>query len=272
MPSSQRLLLQLFVHSEHRLRFWEREEAQKRLSLLQELRSECDSLYPFYLEEILEERYFHLYDHLIKMKQLATLAEREAEEKDLSFSTFSHVILEFKKIALAKAEKLIPEGRQTLFILGDHRLKQLPALPTFSKYYHLDPYDKELIDILVKNKLIYQITSREDKSFSFSMQNGSRLEKIKLFEKSILETSLINTLLCESYPEIGKFFHLEEMDPTIVKNYDKQLIEMCIRDYIDEVVTDFLINQEMINKIKNQLSEEQNKVIGYELSRIRIMF
>ncbi|MGR3973017.1 MAG: DUF4116 domain-containing protein [Candidatus Rhabdochlamydia sp.] len=497
-----------------------REEAQKRLPFLQKLRSKDPSLYPSYLEEILENGCFHLYDHLIKMKQLTTQAERELEEKDLSFSTFSHIILEFKKMALAKVEKFIQGETQTLFILGDtgsgksttlcylkgnamtlqdksyqsltlegdligndgkasctlfpniavsqelnlvdfpgfndtngkvisfaielslrslakkyspkililssitdsegrfnhavrlgERLKrvlgtvdhcilgltkyskdpdfinihyieqqqiknssypsreeselagsiatllslveempqlqskidqkneellklqterlslvakELPdteeklksrknlkereelfqesmgikqlvrfadltnptqledllnelklqqVIPSLSRYHHLDPTDAELLEILVKNKLIHLIDSREDKKLSSStpgiLSKSSLLETINLFEKSILETSLINTLLCKSHPEIGKFFHLEEMDPVIVRKYDKNVIEGCIKDYIDEVIADLIIHQEVIEKFKNQFSKEQNKAIDSALSQLK---
>ncbi|KAN0039456.1 hypothetical protein ACTFIV_005139 [Dictyostelium citrinum] len=49
----------------------------------------------------------------------AKAVNEKSEEKDLSFSTFSHIVLEFKKMALAKVEKFIQGETQTLFILGD---------------------------------------------------------------------------------------------------------------------------------------------------------
>ncbi|MGR3973983.1 MAG: hypothetical protein QRY72_05405 [Candidatus Rhabdochlamydia sp.] len=94
-------------------------EIRKKLKELDQLTKQHPLLYPPYLQEILDAECLDLYDHLIKMKKISTSAERENEEKELSFSSFSHIILEFRKVVLAKAEKLIPQGSHPLFLLGD---------------------------------------------------------------------------------------------------------------------------------------------------------
>ncbi|MGR3973077.1 MAG: tetratricopeptide repeat protein, partial [Candidatus Rhabdochlamydia sp.] len=510
-----------------REKLYKQQEINKRIKELHQLREKDALLYPLYMEEILNGGYFHLYDHLIKMKKLPTQAEREAEEKNLSFSTFSHIILEFKEAALAQAEKRIPQGSNTLFLLGDtgsgksttlcylrkdslilqddnyqslvpgedlignngqvsctlfpniadcqdliivdfpgfndthgkvialaielvlralvkkyspkilvlssitdtesrfnhalrlgDRLKRilgtldhctlgltkyskdpdfinikniearqrqeceklaLPSreeyqlegtieallslvdemphiqnkidqkreellklqqkrslvfqgllpnteektrhlqnlhekeeifkgkmgikkmipladltdqkkleelLDTFKlsqnisslpKYHHLDPVDKELLNTLFKDKPLSLLTPQKDYRFSslnFDFSKGalnrSKLsDHIKMFEKSILETSLINILLLKSHPEIGQFFHLEEMDPAIVKNYDKDVIEKCIHDYIYGVLSDLIVLQKTIEMFEKDFSKEQKKILDDEFLSLK---
>ncbi|MGR3973266.1 MAG: DUF4116 domain-containing protein, partial [Candidatus Rhabdochlamydia sp.] len=501
-----------------------KKEIQKRVNQLHQLKEQDPHLYPSYLQEILDRGCLHLYDHLINMKQISTSAGREIKEKELSFSAFSHIILEFKKIALAKAEELIPQGSNTLFILGDtgsgksttfcylrkdqmilqnrtyqsralndhlignnqqlsctlfpnisissdltlvdfpgfndtqgkviglaieltlralvkkyspkvlvlypitdkegkfdhavklgQRLKrilgelthgtlgltkysqdtdmieiknienmqrqklsqptreeislegaigQLLALieemphlqdrvdqkkkellelqqkrlssaaahlpdteekgaywqaihekeailkinigiekmislanltdqeklenlldgfkssqhiPTLSRYHHLDSGDKNLLDVLVKDKLISLMTTQKKRPLSSLSLNPSEqklsknkfLDQVKAFEKNILDTSLINTLLAKTHPEIGEFFHLEEMDPAIVRAYDKRMMKSCIEEYLYEVIVDLNVLEEVIEKLKSQFKKDRNEKLDKQLTSLK---
>ncbi|MGR3911828.1 MAG: DUF4116 domain-containing protein, partial [Candidatus Rhabdochlamydia sp.] len=95
-------------------------QRKERLTSLQQLREQNTLLYPSYLEEILREGFFHLYDHLIAMKALSTKAERSAAIENLSFSSFSKIILEFRKIVFSKVDKIMPQASpNTVFLLGN---------------------------------------------------------------------------------------------------------------------------------------------------------
>ncbi|MGR3974058.1 MAG: DUF4116 domain-containing protein [Candidatus Rhabdochlamydia sp.] len=500
------------------------EEIQKRLSKLHYLRTVNTSVYPSYLEEILQQGFFHLYDHLIHMKQIPTQAERENQEKTLSFSTFSHIVLQFKEMVLTRAEQLIVPGSPILFLLGDtgsgksttlcylrkeglilknssyhsinsgehlignhetvsctlfpnifvssdltlvdfpgfndthgqvislaieltlrmlakkyspnililssitdtesrfnhalklgqrlkrilgtldhctlgltkyvndpdfiniknieegqkkellapsreessltgqisvllslvhqlphlqkdldqkqqelltleqqrlsfdpnllsdteskkyyrealrqkeetfkstlgvqkmialadlmdqkklevvlNRLKCMQTVAALPRYHTLDARDKEFLRILFQDKVIHLIQTHTQRSLSVSPHQPSDrvssrtrlLDQVKAFEKKILETSLISTLLHNTHPEIGQFFHLEEMDPAIVRDYDTKVIERCIKDYIQEVIADLIVLKEVIEKCKQQFSKEHNQIIDQEFSALK---
>ncbi|MGR3974051.1 MAG: DUF4116 domain-containing protein [Candidatus Rhabdochlamydia sp.] len=141
------------------------------------------------------------------------------------------------------------------------------------KYHQLDPGDKDFLDILFKEKLFQMLTSNKEHQLSLLSETvlleKNLSEKIKAFEKSILETSLINTLLRQSHSEIGNFFHLEEMNPAIVREYDKRVIKGCIQDYIHEVISHLIVTQEVIKKFKEQFTPEQKRAVDHELSSLK---
>ncbi|CAM0117346.1 DUF4116 domain-containing protein [Rhabdochlamydiaceae symbiont of Dictyostelium giganteum] len=95
-------------------------QKRERLDELKQLREQNASLYPAYLEEILQEGCFSLYDHLIDMKALSTKAERTTAIEKLSFSSFAHIILEYRKIVLSQVEQMMPQGNHNIvFLLGN---------------------------------------------------------------------------------------------------------------------------------------------------------
>ncbi|CAM0117894.1 DUF4116 domain-containing protein [Rhabdochlamydiaceae symbiont of Dictyostelium giganteum] len=108
------------------------------------------------------------------------------------------------------------------------------------------------------------IKSSNPLSSSISTSEDAIVKNIKTFEQNILEMSLINTMLSDSHPEIGKFFHLDEMDPAIVRKYDKAVITACIKGYIGEVISDSLVNEGIITQYL-----KQSKAIDSDLSSLK---
>jgi energy-coupling factor transporter ATP-binding protein EcfA2 len=90
---------------------------QRRLDLNQRRKSEE---YPAYFDELIENGYIHLYDYLIQMRSLPTLAAREGYIKnEMTFSSIAQVILETRKAIIQKVKSSIPSGsRRILFLLG----------------------------------------------------------------------------------------------------------------------------------------------------------
>ena len=101
------------------------------------------------------------------------------------------------------------------------------------------------------------------------------------FQQSALESSLTKTVFSHSHPEIGQLLHLPEIDPTIVHDFDKKIVERCLNTCIElEVVRlnlDLLSiakqNYWINNKIKQQIQvcdEKLKKMIKYLVSIINI--
>ncbi|MBA3238682.1 MAG: hypothetical protein H0T62_10105 [Parachlamydiaceae bacterium] len=75
--------------------------------------------YPLYLDELLDNGYILLYDHLIQMNALFNPDERKAEINKMTFSQISHVVLQTMKAIVKKVEIALPvDPGQVWFILG----------------------------------------------------------------------------------------------------------------------------------------------------------
>jgi len=86
---------------------------------LEELRKKDSQNYPSYLDELLDQGYFHLYDHLLSMKSLGSRNDRLAEVKKISFSLLSYIVLEVRDVVVGKVEQSIPpDSHNILFLLG----------------------------------------------------------------------------------------------------------------------------------------------------------
>ncbi|MGR3912448.1 MAG: hypothetical protein QRY71_03975, partial [Candidatus Rhabdochlamydia sp.] len=117
----------------------------------------------------------------------------------------------------------------------------------------LDAADERLLETLFTNNLKKVIEEKQNFStFSLTSISKNISKEIEAFGQRILETSLINTLLEKSHPEIGEFLHLESMDPVIVRQYDKKVITDCINGYINEVISCLLIAEEIIKELKTK--------------------
>ena len=81
----------------------------------------------------------------------------------------------------------------------------------------------------------------------------------KAFEQSVLESSLINTVFSTSNPEIGQLLHLEEIDPTLVRKYDGEIVNICIKNYMDSIIG--TLNIPIIKKIIKKLSTNSPKEV-----------
>ncbi|KAN0039455.1 hypothetical protein ACTFIV_005138 [Dictyostelium citrinum] len=110
---------------------------------------------------------------------------------------------------------------------------------------------------------------REDRSFVPLVQGSS------LLEKSILETSLINTLLCDSYPEIGKFFHLEEMDPAILSKEQNKAIDSALSHLKRYILTVSLgipghTDEDQVNQAWKSIQKEHKQRLDNRKNDLKI--
>lgn len=94
---------------------------QKRTKLKNNARLNClrEKEYPSYFQELLENGYTHLFDHLIEMRDLPSLKTRRAIIERMTFSEISHVILETQSVMIQKVERSISmDCQNVLFLLG----------------------------------------------------------------------------------------------------------------------------------------------------------
>ena len=144
-------------------------------------------------------------------------------------------------------------------------LANLEDLKTLSSYFQkldaqktihvdskraLDANDRALLDKRFENQLMKDIRA---KTFDENVAEG-----FENLHESILATSLINTLFSQSNSEIGQFFHLPEIDPNIVRGYDKKIVGDCIRKCILAVIGKFPISdvKQTLNDIKRDMPKE----------------
>ncbi|CAM0117671.1 DUF4116 domain-containing protein [Rhabdochlamydiaceae symbiont of Dictyostelium giganteum] len=130
-------------------------------------------------------------------------------------------------------------------------------------YVTLASSDKDLIATLFKNSLEEIVRLKNNSTSSLNsaysheaIPQDQLLKNIKLFKQNILNSSLINAILSTSYPKIGEFFHLKEINPALVQKYDKKLITDCINDYIDVVIYHLLIIEKGIQEISKEQDQE----------------
>jgi flagellar biosynthesis GTPase FlhF len=74
--------------------------------------------YPAYLDELKEQGYLHLYDHLMKIRDL-TLQQKQEEIKKMTPSEISHVVTEVREAIISKVSTAIPPHKKALFLLGE---------------------------------------------------------------------------------------------------------------------------------------------------------
>lgn len=116
------------------------------------------------------------------------------------------------------------------------------------KKHQLDPQDRELLDTIFMKTLFAEI-EKED--------YGIEYKNFYTFERSILESSLTKTLKGRSNPEIGRFLHLPQLDPKIVRQYDQEIVDRCITKYMNFVIKTIHIS--LIDKLCNEKSEIGSK-------------
>ena len=95
--------------------------------------------------------------------------------------------------------------------------------------------------------------------------------KFDNFEESVKESSLISALFSQSHPEIGTFLHLPEIDPLIVRNYDKKIVKEFLEKYMRSVILnlDITLIKVTLKEIKEiadpmAMSGLQNKFTSLE--------
>ena len=162
-----------------------------------------------------------------------------------------------------------------------NQAETLSANPT----HKLEAKHKSLLDDLFKNDL-KEKSNNVVHNFHlapFSENTPSNWKTFADFEKSVIETSLIDTLFSWTNPEIGQLLHLPEMDSQIVQDYDRDIVYSWIRKFVDSLVVgldlpspdalqEYLqgtIPQEKITKYKKMYSDLQQEIeIQYNMTSI----
>lgn len=153
-------------------------------------------------------------------KKITHKKSLEAKEQELLKQTGLGSIIKFDDL------EDLPQKTACL-----QNLTETPAAIRAKSVQTLDPNDRKLMDQIFENKLLTVIQSDED--------YYSGITDIKEFESQVLESSVTQTILSESHPEIGCLLHLPEMDPTVVRQFDKKIVGSCIRNVIGVVVKVF---------------------------------
>ena len=99
-------------------------EIERKKAELRQLQKLNPQKYPVYLNQLLENGFLHLYNHLVQMKNFATRNERRAAIDEMTFSDLSHVVLETRKAIIQRVKKAIPSNHADstiFFLLGSTR-------------------------------------------------------------------------------------------------------------------------------------------------------
>ena len=133
--------------------------------------------------------------------------------------------------------------------LSEPQDKQIAA----RTYALLDFDDRKLLDELFEGNLMKEIDMREAWHMVYN--------DFEDFAGSIEKSSLINTLFSDSNPEVGKFFHLPEIDPSILRQYDLKIIKSCIDKYIGTIIC--ALDILLINKKIKEMKIPRDKVVVF---------
>ena len=110
----------------------------------------------------------------------------------------------------------------------------------------LDPDHAALIRRLFKNNLEGELMARN--------ADSTQVQDVAAFTQKVLDTSLMNTI---APPEIGQFLHLPEIDPNLVREFDKEIVHDYLRKYKEAVIS--LLNNDLINKLIDEIEKIASK-------------
>lgn len=103
--------------------------------------------------------------------------------------------------------------------------------------------DERMLDTLFAN-LMQEIERKTDYHLAF--------KNFEDFEKSVLETSLIQTLFSQTNPEIGQLLVLPEIDSRLIRKYDRQIVSDCIKAYMIDVIS--LLNLTRMQTVLDEMT------------------
>ncbi len=201
-------------------------------------------------------------DFAEKEKELADLQSRQPKKEPLIIDT--HDIRKHKENLIYKEVQLIQNSgmkkvvrlqnledpQQAAQIFNEIMMLSEPV--SVCENHQLDPEDRELLNKIFTKTLFAEI-EKDDYSN----------EDFYAFERSVLEYSLTKTLKARSNPEIGRFLHLPQLDPMIVRHYDQEIVDRCITKYMNFVIKTIHIS--LIDKLCNENSEIGSKQKKEEL-------
>jgi hypothetical protein len=120
----------------------------------------------------------------------------------------------------------------------------------------LDPSHEKLIEDIFFSDLIKKIQDIDD--FDFDVEN---------FEQSIKESSLISTIFSESHPEIGEFLHLPEINPDIIRKFNKEILDPYVDNYMKSIILE--IDTAVIEIIQGKLEQDNVKKLQGKLDKLK---
>ncbi|MGR3911970.1 MAG: DUF4116 domain-containing protein [Candidatus Rhabdochlamydia sp.] len=259
----------------------QREELSSPNKEMKNLEQQIQALEPFaHMVPAIQDQITQLKNQLLVIQELKFSSSDQMLPNTEEKSKYSEKLVQkeeaFKKNSGIK--NLIPlkdlTDQKQLQLIIQRLSSQEKVMPTLVPN-KLDAADEKLLEALFINDLSNVITAKKNHSappldsFSMDISKDELSKKIKDFEQSILETSLINTLLVESYPEIGEFLHLESMDPAIVRKYDQEVITECIDGYINEVIEGLLVTEGLINKLQEHYTLRQSQDANHEWAALK---
>ena len=100
----------------------------RRKQALAEKREKNPQQYPAYFDELLDNGFIPLYDHLIHMRTITSHDDRRAEIEKMTFSQLSHVVLEAREAIIQKVESFIPFAYNIVFLLGPTKAGKSTAM------------------------------------------------------------------------------------------------------------------------------------------------
>ena len=216
---------------------------------------------------------------MIKQKQqrLQEVQEEKARQHQVPLPENEEKIKSKKNLQERENELLKQIGLAKIIRFDD--LQNSACLPSYfadlsqgkalssNPEHPLDPDHEKLIDHLFVNDLLDEIKKVKYSEFAFDnmvIYGDFAFEK---FEQSVKESSLIRTLFSLPHPEIGTFLHLPEIDPRIVRNYDKKIVGECLEKYKRWVILTL-----DISLIKVALTKMKEVADPMEISELKSKF
>lgn len=201
--------------------------------------------YPFYLDELLDDGYLHLYDHLVTMRACKDLEQRTAKIQGISFSSLSHVVLEVREAIIRKVEASIPAGYQNVvFLLGSTRTGKSTALCFLRG------------DRMEMESSCYK--SKDDRGGLIGHKIGTSCTFLPA-------TEVIQTSVFVDFPgfddtngqvvSLGMEFALK----ALIKKYSPQIL---VFHPITGTEGDFVALNQLVNRLKRLLNSNANCILG----------
>lgn len=114
--------------------------------------------------------------------------------------------------------------------------------------HSLDPEQQTLLKSVFLNGLVKRIEAIDFHKNGFNI--------VEDFKKIIKDenSSLIKVLLSQLHPEVVEFLHLPEIDPRILRDYDKQIVDNSIQK-----CAEFVISSRDMEHVKNKIAQIEKK-------------
>ena len=175
-----------------------------------------------------------------KERKLEKLKQERLQKQDQPLPETEEKLLRRKQIEEAEAQMVNHAGVKLESIIRFSDLEDSNCLTSC-----LEKLSDPSVEVVsVNSKLVLDAADRSFLDDRFMNDMIKKLEVIDFrsqfndfesFKQSVIKSSLIYTI-SQSSPEIGEFLLLPEIDPCIVREYDKILISDCIKKYKEAII------------------------------------